>query len=157
MAALYLHNALFANDPTTSTLTDPPSTSTHHGRASTSSRTTNSHHFQHHPQDRHLSSHSLVLSDNSHPSESVFHGAYSESSGGHERLVARLSGSQSHHAEELSPGFTSFPSMESVGPSPISARERRRQWELALRKRLRRLRWARRSVLMLIGGCLFYI
>lgn len=157
MAALYLHNALFANDPHPTSTTTPlehPSSSTHLGRASTSSRTTNSHQHQHPPQDRHQSTQSLVLSDNSHPSESHFHGAYSESSGGHERLVTRPSGSQSQHAE-VSPGFTSLPSMESVGPSPISARDRRRQWELAVRKRLQRLRWARRSVLILIGEVFF--
>lgn len=149
MAALYLHNALFTNDPPH--ISAPPeqtSSLTHHARASTSSRTTSSHqHHQFIPHDRHQSTQSLVVSDNSHPSE-LLHGAYTESSGGHERLVVRQSGS--HHVE-VSPGHNSFPSMESEDPSPISARERRRQWEVTLRKRLRRIRWARRGVLLLIG------
>ncbi|CAL1698185.1 unnamed protein product [Somion occarium] len=133
MAALYLHNALFANDP--------PQTPSLAHRAS-SSRT---------PHDRHLSSQSLVTlrtttSEHSHPSEPLLHGAYSESSGGHE-LLTRHPG----YPNPPIPGLD--PTLESAA---LGQRERRRQWELAIRKRLRYLRWGKRSLLLLIGAWATY-
>ncbi|KAI0077004.1 hypothetical protein K474DRAFT_1173425 [Panus rudis PR-1116 ss-1] len=139
MAALYLHNALFGHEPP-----QPPPSLTRRRSSS------------HVPLDRHLSSQSLVTlrtttTEHSHPTEPLLNTAYldTSSSVGHQRSPSGQPTRPDAHRIALQPTL----SFES---DPVSHREQRRRWELALRSRLRRLRWGKRSVLLLIGGWAVY-
>ncbi|KAH8077102.1 hypothetical protein BXZ70DRAFT_707715 [Cristinia sonorae] len=128
MAALYLHNALFGNEPSS-----PPPIH----RRPLSGRD---------PHSRQLSSRSSVTihastSEHSHPTEPL------------------LQGESSAYRDMLSrqPRYPSGVSSEwdtalSLDVEPASRRELQRLSEISLRKRIRRLRWASRSVLYLMGA-----
>lgn len=131
MAALYLHQALFASEPS------PPPTLAHR---SPGSRT---------PHDRQLSSVSSVTlrttshSDHSHPTEPLLHPPSSESS-----VYLDLLSRQPHHPDGSGSGPNTGLNLEG---DPVTVSERRGHWERVVRKRLRRLRWTRRSLLVIIG------
>ncbi|KAI0946294.1 hypothetical protein AcV7_010309 [Taiwanofungus camphoratus] len=132
MAALYLHQALFASEPS------PPPTLAHR---SPGSRT---------PHDRQLSSVSSVTlrttshSDHSHPTEPLLHPPSSESS-----VYLDLLSRQPHHPDGSGSGPNTGLNLEG---DPVTVSERRGHWERVVRKRLRRLRWTRRSLLVIIGA-----
>lgn len=128
-AALYLHNALFAREPSPPVIAYRPS----YGRL---------------PHDRHLSSISSMtlrtsVSEHSHPTEPLLHSPYSESA--YHELLARQPG---HPDRPVSAWETAL----SLDSEPVSQREQRRSRELEVRKSLRRLRWLRRALLLLIGS-----
>ncbi|KAI0673148.1 hypothetical protein C8Q78DRAFT_969883 [Trametes maxima] len=130
-AAVFLHNAIFTTDP-------PPPASLAH-------RAPN----RRVPHGRQLSSVSSVTlqtssSEHSHPTEPLIHPGSSESSV-YLDLLARQ------------PTHPSSPPPRGVGLSlqgdPITLRERRNLWETAVRRRLKRLRWAGRVLLGIICEC----
>ncbi|KAI0791036.1 hypothetical protein C8Q75DRAFT_86218 [Abortiporus biennis] len=133
MAALYLHNALFTNEPQT-----PPVVA----------RRTPSIGRNH---DRQLSSVSSVTlrtstSEHSHPTEPLLHSPYNESA--FHELIPR----QPVHLDR----GVNFDTSLSLETASVGHRERRRAWELARRKRLKRLRHVKRALLLLIGAWAVY-
>lgn len=129
MAALYLHNALFTSEPPSH---PPPS----FARRPLSGRV---------PHDRQLSSQSSVTlhtstSEHSHPTEPLLHGE----SSAYRDLLSR----QPVHPSGAGTGWEAALSLDA---EPVSTSERRRLSDLVLRKRMRRLRWASKSVLYLMG------
>ena len=130
-AALYLHNALFASEtPSPPVMARRPS----YGRL---------------PHDRNLSSVSSTTlrtstSEHSHPTEPLLHTPYSDSA--YHELLTRQSG----HPDRPVAAWETALSLDS---EPHSQREQRRIWELEVRKSLRRLRWFRRILLLVIGPC----
>ena len=132
MAALYLHNALFTTEPPSP---PPPSISRrqHAGRV---------------PHDRHISSQSSVTlhtstSEHSHPTEPLLQGE----SSAYRDLLSR----QPPHPSGPRTGWETALSLEA---EPVSNSERRKLSDLSLRKRIRRLRWASKGVLYLMGEAL---
>ncbi|GJE88987.1 hypothetical protein PsYK624_050760 [Phanerochaete sordida] len=118
MAALYLHQALFAND------TPPPS-----AQPLRNSRG---------PHDLSLSGVTLrtSTSEGSHPTEPLLNGPYGPSAAYQDILASQPVYSESHRA--------SWTTALSLAGDPLSATERKRHWELQIRAKLRRLRWAKR-------------
>ncbi|CCM00702.1 uncharacterized protein FIBRA_02742 [Fibroporia radiculosa] len=139
MAALYLHQALFAPEPSV-----PPLLAHTSG---TSSRASS-------PYTRHLSSVSTVTlrtashSDHTYPSEPFLHTLGVESPAYFD-LLAR----QPNH-----PSVPSTPSniALSLEGDPLTEGEKRCQWICRIEKRLRRLQWAKRLLLSTIGGWAVY-
>lgn len=135
MAALYLHQALFAPEPSVPPVlahTSPPS-------------------FRHGSSiqvDRHLSSVSSVTlrtastSDYSHPTEPLLRPLDSEPSAYLELLSTQPQYPNNH-------GTPDAPLALDGGP--VIPSERRSRWERRIRRRLRRLRWSRRTFLIIIG------
>ncbi|KAH9853003.1 hypothetical protein C2E23DRAFT_824411 [Lenzites betulinus] len=129
-AAVFLHNAIFTADP-------PPPASLAHRAPNRRG-----------PHDRQLSSVSTVTlqtstSEHSHPTEPLIHG-HSESSV-YLDLLARQPTHPSSHPPR-GPGL-------SLQGDPVTLRGRRSIWERSVRKRLKRLRWAGRVLLAVIGEC----
>ena len=147
MAAVFLHNAIFATDPPAPPPSavahrgaphSPPSSPHPHGRSSSGAR---------HAHDRTLSSVSLqtlqtLPSDQSHPTESLIHGADDSASTVYLDLLAR----QPKHPS--SPATMGGLTLQG---DPLSARERRVQRERTVRRRLRRLRWVQRALWAVIA------
>ncbi|KAH9943904.1 hypothetical protein B0H21DRAFT_747516 [Amylocystis lapponica] len=130
MAALYLHQALFATEPSTPI------------RAHRSLTVRSSH-------DRHLSSVSSATlrtsnSDHSQPTEPLLHPLDSESS-----VYLDLLSRQPQHPAGPENGSHVGLSLEG---DPVTLSERRSLWERVVRRRLRRLRWAKRILLAVIGA-----
>ena len=131
MAALYLHQALFS-DPSV-----PQTATTSSTRSSFA-------------QDRRLSAVSSVTlrtasnSDHSHPTEPLLNPPDSEASSAYLELLAR----QPRHPS--SPGTPEEAALCLEG-GPVTLSERRSHWERRTRRRLRRLRWTKASLLCVIG------
>ncbi|PSR73040.1 hypothetical protein PHLCEN_2v11144 [Hermanssonia centrifuga] len=120
MAALYLHQALFASDI-------PPQPSIVHRIGS--------------PHEQQLSSISTgtlrtTTTDHSHPSEPLLHTPYTESS-----VYLDLLSRQPLHPDEAA--RTSWVPTLSLESDPMTPRERRRLREEVKRKRIRRLKWVK--------------
>jgi len=130
MAALYLHQALFAPEPSVPPILSP------------------SPHVQ--LPNRQLSSVSTVTlrttshSDHSHPTEALLSPVDTESSAAYLDLLSR----QPHHPS--SPGSRTDVPLNLEG-DPMTPGERRSRWERRVRRRLRRLRWTKRTLLVVIG------
>ena len=126
MAALYLHHALFATDPPS-----PPSLahSSSHG----------SHHYS--------SPSSVTLrastSEHSHPTEPLLNGPYLQAAAYQDILANQPVYSEASR--------TSWTAGLSLSGDPVTARERKRQWERQVRRKLRCLRWAKRVLKGVIG------
>jgi hypothetical protein len=121
MAALYLHHALFANDP------QPPLSSHRPARLH---------------QGRQLSSiSSVTLNSASENSHAPLVDSYLDSSAYFDLLTRRVP-----HANE---GFAA--TELSLTGDPITERERRANWEKTIRRRLRRLKCARHVLRVVIG------
>ncbi|KZT68027.1 hypothetical protein DAEQUDRAFT_766612 [Daedalea quercina L-15889] len=136
MAALFLHQALFAEGSTPQT--------------ATSSSTRSSY-----TQDKRLSALSSVTlttasnSDYSHPTEPLLNLPDSEASSAYLDLLAR----QPRHPS--SPGGPAEAALRLEG-DPVTASEQRSHLERRIRRRLRRLRWTKRSLLAVIGAWATY-
>ncbi|OSX58038.1 hypothetical protein POSPLADRAFT_1061124 [Postia placenta MAD-698-R-SB12] len=140
MAALYLHQALFAPEPSVPPVlahTSPPS-------------------FRHGSSiqvDRHLSSVSSVTlrtastSDYSHPTEPLLRPLDSEPSAYLDLLSTQPQYPNNH-------GTPDAPL--ALDGDPVIPSERRSRWERRIRRRLRRLRWSRRTFLIIIGAWTTY-
>ncbi|KAI0331335.1 hypothetical protein GY45DRAFT_629593 [Cubamyces sp. BRFM 1775] len=140
-AAVFLHNAIFTTEP------PPPASLAHRGHASPP------HHHRRGPHTRQLSSVSSVTlqtstSEHSHPTEPLIHPGSSESS-----VYLDLLARQPTHPS--SPPPTSTRGLTLQG-DPVTPRERRNIWEKAIRRRLKRLRWAGRVLLVVICGWAVY-
>ncbi|KAJ2965894.1 hypothetical protein NUW54_g13963 [Trametes sanguinea] len=148
-AAVFLHNAIFTNEPPAPPASIAPrvsigSTSTGHGRSSNHRRG---------PHMRQLSSVSSVTlqtstSEHSHPTEPLIHPGSSESSV-YLDLLARQPTHPSSPPPTRGTGLT-------LQGDPVTQRERRNIWERAVRRRLQRLRWAGRALTVIICGWAVY-
>ncbi|KAJ3557637.1 hypothetical protein NM688_g1369 [Phlebia brevispora] len=130
MAALYLHHALFAADPQ-----PPPSNArTLHDRQSSSFSTVTL----------------RTTSDYTHPTESLLQ--HDEPTIGSSAYLDILARQPLHPAEPRASWNTSL----SLQPDPITPRERKRIKERALRRKLRRLRWAKWILLIVAAFWAIY-
>ncbi|CDO68745.1 hypothetical protein BN946_scf184989.g11 [Trametes cinnabarina] len=148
-AAVFLHNAIFTNDPSA-----PPasighrvsigSASTGHGRSSNHRRA---------PHMRQLSSVSFVTlqtstSEHSHPTEPLIHAGSSESS-----VYLDLLARQPTHPSSPPPARGTGLTLQG---DPVTQRERRNVWERAVRRRLKILRWVGRGLTVILCGWAVY-
>ncbi|KAI0693091.1 hypothetical protein C8T65DRAFT_668748 [Cerioporus squamosus] len=147
MAAVFLHNAIIATEPAS-----PPSLAhphPHFGPHPTQHRAPN----RRTTHDRQLSSVSSVTlqtstSEHSHPTEPLIHPGSSESS-----VYLDLLARQPTHPSSPPPARGSGLTLQG---DPVTARERRTQYERMVRRRLQRLRWAQRALFVIIGGWAIY-
>ncbi|EMD30901.1 hypothetical protein CERSUDRAFT_120243 [Gelatoporia subvermispora B] len=125
MAALYLHHALFATEPSLppSLVLRAPNRTGH---------------------DRHLSTITTVasVSDNTHPTEPLLHGSDSTV---YLDLLARQPSHPSERLRQASGGLD-------LHGDPITQREYRTRWEQGIRKRLKTLRWTSRVLRGVAGA-----
>ena len=125
MAALYLHQALFAND------TPPPTAQPYRNSRGA--------------YDLSLSTATLRTSssEHSHPTEPLLTGPYAPSIAYQDILANQPVLSEANR--------TSWTTGLSLAGDPVTSTERKRQWERLVRKKLRRLRWAKRVLEAIIG------
>jgi hypothetical protein len=126
MAALYLHQALFANDAPSSPSLAHRSSQGHHDYPSLSTVTLHT-----------------STSEHSHPTEPLLHGPYPQVSAYQDIL--------SNQPIFSEPSRTSWTTALSLSGDPLTSRERKIHWERLVRTRLYRLRWARRVLRSVIG------
>ncbi|PCH43152.1 hypothetical protein WOLCODRAFT_74244 [Wolfiporia cocos MD-104 SS10] len=133
MAALYLHQALFTPEPSAPPILSQmnPVISSHNDRrlSSISSATLRT----------------ASTSDYSHPTESLLD-PLSPESAAYLDLLAR----QPNHPD--SPGSPSAGALKLDG-DPITPNEEKFLWERKVRRKLRRLRWTKRILLMVLSKC----
>ncbi|OBZ74938.1 hypothetical protein A0H81_05510 [Grifola frondosa] len=131
MAALYLHNALFASEPSV-----PPAL------AQRSLDRRNTHERQ--PSSVSSVTFQTATSEHSHPTEPLIQ--RSSGSSAYLDLLSRQPNHPDHGPRD------SFNSGLSLRGDPVTPQEVRSHWERSVRRRLRRLRWAKRTLLVVIGG-----
>ncbi|KAH9837739.1 uncharacterized protein C8Q71DRAFT_754228 [Rhodofomes roseus] len=138
MAALFLHQALFSSESSVvpQTASSARSSFTRDRRLSAVSSVT---------------LHTVSNSDHSHPTEPLLNPPIPEasSSSTYVDLLAR----QPRHPTSPSSAADGALSLEG---DPLTANERRSHWERRTRRRLRRLRWTKRSLLSVIGAWATY-
>ncbi|KIP03030.1 hypothetical protein PHLGIDRAFT_130393 [Phlebiopsis gigantea 11061_1 CR5-6] len=118
MAALYLHHALFASETPAPPPLSRPSNGLQH-QLSLSSVTVRT-----------------STSEHSHPTEPLLHGPYPQAAAYQDILASQPIYSETSR--------TSWTTGLSLTGNPVTSRERKRQWERQVRRKLRRLRWAKR-------------
>ena len=128
MAALYLHHALFTPDSPS-----PPSVA---HRSS---------HGSHHYSSPSSATLRTSTSEHSHPTEPLLNGPYLQAAAyqdilANQPVYSEVSRTTSWTTAGLSPSG-----------DPVTSRERRGQWERFVRRKLRRLRWAKRGFKGVIG------
>lgn len=134
MAALYLHNAIFTPEASESSIPASPDPYTpHHGR-----------HRSSHSSFTVAPSFRTSTSEFSHPTEPLLH---PEISGSH--AYSDLLSRQPAHPSGPQPGWDMGLSL--VGDQP-TMRERKDFWERTVKKRLRRLRFTKLAMEMLLGA-----
>ncbi|TFK92158.1 hypothetical protein K466DRAFT_643503 [Polyporus arcularius HHB13444] len=143
MAAVFLHNAIFTTEPPS--LAHPQSGPHPHWQHRAPNRRL--------PHDRQLSSVSTVTlqtstSEHSHPTEPLIHPGSSASS-----VYLDLLARQPTHPSSPPPARGSGLTLRG---DPVTARERRTQYEQTVRRRLKRLRWAQRALFVIIGAWAIY-
>ncbi|RDX47657.1 hypothetical protein OH76DRAFT_726007 [Lentinus brumalis] len=145
MAAVFLHNAIFTTEPASPPSLAHPQSGPHP-------------HWQHRapnrrvPHDRQSSVSTVTLqtstSEHSHPTEPLIHPGSSESS-----VYLDLLARQPTHPSSPPPARGSGLTLRG---DPVTARERRTQYEQMVRRRLKRLRWAQRALLVIIDAWAIY-
>ena len=85
-------------------------------------------------------------SEGSHPTEPLLNSPYGPSAAYQDILASQPVYSESHRA--------SWTTALSLAGDPVSSTERKRHWERQIRVKLRRLRWAKRVLKVVIGETL---